>query len=361
MKDLTEENRLLRDRLAALTEEAAKNESILRRTQERELQLLKAESLSDLFKVVVDGLSDSYGLHAVTLIFCDPHHEVRHLLMSAGVDVSEFPGVMLVDSIAGLAPQFSSLRKPWLGPHIGADHQLVFPGISNLGSVALIPLLRQEVLIGSLNFGSSDPQRFTRHHASDFLNHLGVILAFCLENAVNRARLVRSGITDVLTGWHNRRYLETRMREELARAQRAGNNLICLMLDLDHFKRINDRFGHLAGDAVLREVAQRIEYQVRISDVAARYGGEEFVVLLPATELPVAVNIAERIRAAVSSSPIEIREGHAATMTVSIGVAAVQPKPKQNDLKTIGESLLAQADVALYRAKSEGRDRVVTA
>jgi diguanylate cyclase (GGDEF)-like protein len=163
-----------------------------------------------------------------------------------------------------------------------------------------------------------------------------------------------------LTGWNNRRYLAVRMNEELARARRDRSQLVCLMLDIDHFKRVNDTWGHAAGDAVLREFAQRIEAQVRASDVAARFGGEEFVVLMPTTSVAAARLLAERIRTAVAAEPVQMPNGEAVTITVSIGIASAQPLPNSNDLKTVGDSLLARADVALYRAKSEGRNRIAT-
>ena len=132
-----------------------------------------------------------------------------------------------------------------------------------------------------LVFGSRDGSRFTADLASDYMAHLGVIAAICLENAVNRARLVRSGLTDFLTGFHNRRYMNARLREELARAQRDKRAVACLMIDVDHFKRINDAYGHLAGDSVLREVARRIDSEIRMSDTGARFGGDEFAIVLP--------------------------------------------------------------------------------
>ena len=356
--DLERENRLLKSRLAKLTEEAAKNESILRRSQRREMNLLEAESLEDLLQAIVQGLADSYGLKAVTIFVCDPHHEVRHLMISDGVMPDRMSGVHFVDNMTGLAPQYAVSTKPWMGLYAASDHQLLFPGFENLGSVALMPLLRQHKLVGSLNFGSPDTSRFTRHLASDFLHHLSTIASFCLENAVNRARLVRSGLTDVLTGWHNRRYLQDRLRGELARAQRNRQPLVCLLLDVDHFKRVNDSHGHLAGDNVLREIAHRVECQVRASDVAARYGGEEFAVLLPNTSNDEAQLLAERILEAVSSKPIEIRDGLAITVTVSIGVSSIIPDRKASDIKSLSEGLLAEADVALYRAKAEGRNCV---
>jgi diguanylate cyclase (GGDEF)-like protein len=144
----------------------------------------------------------------------------------------------------------------------------------------------------------------------------------------------------------------------LGRALRDKTTLVCLMLDIDHFKRINDNYGHAAGDEVLREIAHRVEAQVRVSDVAARYGGEEFVVLLPATDKRSAEALAERIRRAISAAPIRVTDSESETMTASIGIAGTAQLDTKDDLKTLGESLLARADVALYRAKSEGRDRV---
>jgi diguanylate cyclase (GGDEF)-like protein len=223
----------------------------------------------------------------------------------------------------------------------------------------MIPLKHRGKLIGSINLCSRDAHRFTRDHASDFLAHLGIIASFCVENTVNRARLLRSGFTDVLTGWNNRRYLSVRLGEELARARRDQAGIVCLMLDVDHFKSVNDTWGHAAGDAVLKELAQRIESQVRASDVAARFGGEEFVVLLPKTEVASARLLAERIRKAISATPFDLPCGDTVTVTVSIGISEVHPGPDDEDLKTVGDSLVARADVALYSAKSAGRDRVI--
>jgi diguanylate cyclase (GGDEF)-like protein len=352
------EIRELRSRIAALMDEASNNERLLRKTQEREIELLKTDSLPQLFDVICVRQRAIHGLDAVTLTLWDPQHEIRHLLIGDQVRLEDFPGVLFTDSVVGMAPQFSTFQKPWLGPYMGADHQLLFPGAHDLHSVALIPLWRQEQLHGSLNFGSNDPKRFTRHLASDFLAHLGVTASFAIENAINRARLVRSGLTDFLTGWHNRRYLHVRLKEELVRAQRQGTGIVCLLIDLDRFKQINDQHGHLAGDLALREAAQRVDTQIRGSDAAARFGGDEFVVLAPALNAEQAMTLAERIRLAVSESPIEVAPGIKHTLTVSIGVAGITPAREERDVKTLAESLLAEADAALYRAKQYGRNRV---
>jgi diguanylate cyclase (GGDEF)-like protein len=308
------------------------------------------------------GLRDSYRLAAVTLVLADPDHEVRHLLMAQGQPLTLFPQVLFVDSAHALAPQLVAGRRPWLGKFMRADHALLFPANEPLQSIALLPLTRQERIIGSLNMGSRESRRFSEELATDFLRHLGVIAAFCLENAVNRARLVRSGFTDVLTGWHNRRYLQTRLQEELARCRRERTPLTCLMIDVDHFKSINDRYGHLAGDEVLRQLAHCINGEVRSSDVSARYGGEEFVILLPNTSMDAGRLLAERIRQAVAVEAFELRsvEGQL-PITVSIGVAEHQPGSSEQDLKVAGERLIALADLALYEAKAGGRNVVAEA
>ncbi len=349
----------VRRRLDELTEEVARNEDKFLRTQRRELQLLQADDLDSLLTVLVDGLRASYGLEYVSVVLCDPDHDVRHLLLANGTPAEDSSNLLIVESLTGLAPQYIALHQPWLGAYAACDHQMIYPGAEGVKSVAMIPLKHRGKLIGSINFGSGEALRFTREHASDFLAHLGIIASFCVENTVNRARLLRSGFTDVLTGWNNRRYLSVRLGEELARARRDQVGISCLMLDADFFKRVNDNWGHAAGDAVLRELAQRIESQVRASDVAARYGGEEFVVLLPNTEVDSAKLLAERIRKAISATPFDLPCGDTVTVTVSIGISEVSPGPNDQDLKTVGDLLVARADVALYAAKSAGRDRVV--
>jgi diguanylate cyclase (GGDEF)-like protein len=294
----------------------AANEEKMRRSQQRELRLLQADGLDALMRELLDGLKTSYQLPYVSVVLCDPDHDIRHLMLAAGVPADSFEHLLMVDSMAGLTPQHAALRSPWLGAFSACDHQLVFPRAEKLASVAMIPLLHRNKLIGSINLGSGDATRFTRELATDFLQHLGVIASFCVENSVNRARLLRSGFTDVLTGWHNRRYLQVRLLEELARARRDRSHVVCLMLDVDHFKRINDSWGHVAGDAVLRELANRIDAEVRASDVAARYGGEEFVVLLPDTNPAAAERLAERIRRAIASSAFDLPGGQSVTVTV---------------------------------------------
>jgi two-component system, cell cycle response regulator len=169
-------------------------------------------------------------------------------------------------------------------------------------------------------------------------------------------RLNRLAVTDGLTGLYNHRYLQEQLHQAVERSLRAGVPVALLMIDVDHFKKYNDRQGHPAGDEALRSVARLIAEDRRQVDVVARYGGEEFAVLLFDVNREGATDVAEKIRARVSSAPIPHADKQPlGRMTVSIGVA-VCPDDSQT-----AEALLETADVALYRAKKSGRDTVVVA
>ncbi|HEY5565689.1 MAG TPA: DUF484 family protein [Gammaproteobacteria bacterium] len=352
-----QELKQLRRSLTRLKAEARRNGEVWRRSQATEIRLLEADSLSALLARLTTGLRDAYELHDVTLAVADPQHEIRRLLLDQSAHATQYPRVYFVDDVHALAPGIFERARPWLGRFDAAEHGRLLPVPAAPQSVAILPMLRQGVLVASLNLGSTDPLRFTRRHGTEFLTHLAVIAAYCLENMINRARLTRSGFTDTLTGWHNRRYLQTRLHEELARCHRERSALICLLLDIDHFKRVNDEHGHLAGDEILRQLARCMSAEVRASDIAARYGGEEFVILLPNTALDAGRALAERIRAAVAGSAFTVPGlERPLKLTVSIGIA--EYRPDSSDVKSAGERLLAAADLALYDAKATGRDRV---
>jgi diguanylate cyclase (GGDEF)-like protein len=172
--------------------------------------------------------------------------------------------------------------------------------------------------------------------------------------------LEQESITDPLMGIYNRRYLERRLTTEVARASRYGMPLSVLLLDIDHFKPINDSYGHQVGDIVLAELAQLIVNTVRTTDIVTRYGGEEIMVMAPSTPLKTAANLAERLRKIIAHRPFDVpaklnRKLKALHITVSVGVACFGLNA--NDF----QSLIQSADEALYRAKKKGRNCVITA
>jgi two-component system, cell cycle response regulator len=170
----------------------------------------------------------------------------------------------------------------------------------------------------------------------------------------NYQRSLSLALTDELTGLYNRRYLFAHLDKLFTRVSRDGLDAAVLLFDIDHFKRVNDTYGHAAGDDVLRELAARAVNAVRSVDLVARLGGEEFVVVMPETGLAIATAVAERLRLAVASVPFTIRESDdRLPITVSIGVTRAIAGGDDRD------RLLKRADDALYRAKADGRDRVV--
>jgi diguanylate cyclase (GGDEF)-like protein len=177
-------------------------------------------------------------------------------------------------------------------------------------------------------------------------------IALALANLKLRETLRHQSIRDPLTGLYNRRHLEESMQRELARAQRKQSPLAVVMLDVDHFKRFNDTFGHDAGDLVLQAMGRVLREQLRASDVPCRYGGEEFVLLLPDATFEATKQRAESLRLAVQALSINQNGQPLGPISISLGIAMY---PQHGD--TV-ENLIPAADAALYRAKRGGRNRL---
>jgi two-component system cell cycle response regulator len=171
---------------------------------------------------------------------------------------------------------------------------------------------------------------------------------------VNYERSLALALTDALTGLYNRRYVMAHLEGLMARAAEGGKTPAVLLFDIDHFKKINDTYGHAAGDEVLCEVARRAMHDVRSFDLVARYGGEEFLIVMPETPIAVAVGVAERLRRAVAEQPCAVPADRVEIpVTISVGVATML---EEGDTPA---ALLKRADEALYAAKGSGRNQVV--
>lgn len=172
-----------------------------------------------------------------------------------------------------------------------------------------------------------------------------------LRHSVNQTMAL--AVTDDLTGLYNRRYFDRHLSVMLGKAQEQDRDMALMILDIDHFKAVNDTHGHDVGDAVLKEFAARLKRNIRGVDLACRFGGEEFVVLMPDTDVRQAEAVAERVREAIAERGFEVSQGRPLSVTVSAGVTL------NESLSDTPETLVKRADVALYRAKREGRNRVV--
>lgn len=352
---LQAENRRLKQQLESLLAEARLNQDKLRRFDQLERRLIAAATPAALIHILLSDYPALFQLDAVTLALVDASHEVRALL---GEHAST-EGLLLLPDDAALQARYGETPRPVLAA-ARPEHDVLFEGSPVApATVALLPLVQQGQLIGSLNLGSRDAQRFVAGSSTDFLVRLATLAALCLHNALATERLKLAGLTDALTGVHNRRYFEARCLEEVQAARRNQLPLVCMFLDVDRFKNLNDTLGHPAGDQVLRYVARLVKVQLRGSDVVARYGGEEFVVLLPATPLQSGLETAERIRCVVAAQSVPVAGQGDVRVTISIGVTMLSLPEQGADAAQLVAQMIERADQAVYAAKQAGRNQVV--
>lgn len=343
---------------SVLAEQLRANERIWAGFRALELRMLAAGSLAEILAILTQELPQRFpAVQRVSLAWHDADFEIGRLLDQ---DRNGSPDGIVVLSAQDLAGQVPD-TAPWLGPAEAATQHLFFPQYRQpFGSLAIAPLRLRGERVGALVQGSLDSGHFTPEAATDLLEHLAAVTAICVDNAVNRARLQHDVLTDPLTSVANRRFFERRLAEEVSLWQRQGGCLSCLLLDLDHFKQINDRHGHPAGDAALRQVAQLLGESLRVSDVLARYGGEEFALLLPATDTEQAREIAERLRVRIANQPLVLADGLEWPVTVSVGCATLA-NGNDRGVESAAVWLLRSADSALYAAKAGGRNRAASA
>ena len=246
-------------------------------------------------------------------------------------------------------------RSPQGAPRL-AGHLLIMAGAI---AVAVVFIWRAVLMMGNTQWGPPlfvplqvQTATYLIVFAALLTNTMGFVL-MQMERAIHSQRELATH--DPLTGAFNRRELMDVMGRLIGLAQRARQPLGVLMIDIDHFKRVNDTHGHVSGDAVLREVARRLQARLRKSDLLARFGGEEFVVLLPQTSEEEALVVAEGLRATVSATGIPMpAQPDALTVTVSIGVHVRVPGVEPDE----ADRMIVASDEAMYRAKSMGRNRV---
>ncbi|MCL4500501.1 MAG: GGDEF domain-containing protein, partial [Deltaproteobacteria bacterium] len=218
-----------------------------------------------------------------------------------------------------------------------------------------LPMVAQGDAMGVLRLQCKDARICMNESKRQLATTVAEHLTLALSNLLLRETLRHQSIRDALTGLYNRRYLEGALEREIYRAARHHRPLGIIMLDVDHFKRFNDEFGHDAGDALLQEMGTFLKTKIRQTDIACRYGGEEFLVILPEMSLAAAGQKAEQLREKFKCLNI-MHQGHLLRRaTISLGVAAF---PEHG---TTVQNLIRMADKALYQAKEDGRDRVAVA
>ena len=296
---------------------------------------------------------------AVTLVEAVEGKRVHRVARAAAVD--EAPGPARLEGLefpdnAGLVSSVARLGSSLPGRDVDPSRTMVFDAATRLrgiASIKVVPLKTGEDVLGTLVIGARRPGAFS----ADAVRRLEVVAMQAAES-LQRSRLFeqteRLATTDGLTGLLNHRAFQGRLDEQLAQAQRYGKKVSLILCDIDHFKSVNDTYGHPVGDQVLRGVARALTQSARQTDVVARYGGEEFAVVMPETETAGALVIAERIRERIAKVVFETDQGPL-RVTMSLGVATF---PEDGARKA---ELVERADACLYHAKRHGRNRSVSA
>ncbi len=339
-RSLFPERQALRQRLVSLASELPSQGSVHR-----------------MGRHLVDHLSEVFGVRSAALLLNDPASGLLLMVATNPEDWSRRTSVSML-----LSPQDPGIAclhqaaKPLPAADIAATSHSLAQRLDLLEAELLVPLLAEERLVGLLVLGRPvhGRPRASRAFAAEQIELLTLFahhIAISLENV----RLFESVTYEGLTGLRRREAILQVLDRELERAQRYDRPLTIGFADLDHFKRVNDRHGHLAGDALLKHVADELAAGVRSTDLVGRYGGEEFLLIFPETQLDGARVVAEKIRSRVEQLEVPVEEGVTLGMSVSIGLAALD---ELEDPKSGARELIAAADEALYRAKQGGRNRI---
>ncbi|MBI3593859.1 MAG: diguanylate cyclase [Nitrospirae bacterium] len=331
----------------------AESSTRTRKLQEISLSVAKERRVDTLTQILVDGARELIHTECAVLILLDPEKtEIVHTTLS-GFQMNP-ENLLTPVPLQGLLGMGYSEREPvvieepLIHPRWKAtpEHQ---PAIRQILSV---PLFKQEKVMGVLNVMNKIEGTPFSEEEKVALSTLAVHTAVAIDNAWFLEGVEKQAVTDSLTGLYNHREFQNRLLEEVERGNRYGNLFSVLILDIDHFKTLNDTHGHVTGDQVLKEIVRLIRKGIRNADIPSRYGGEEFTVILPQTSKEDAKVVAERIRQSIEGNHFVAVPGHFVHVTVSIGISSFP-----EDTKT-REELIIMADQALYFAKNEGRNRV---
>jgi diguanylate cyclase (GGDEF)-like protein len=318
----------------------------------KEVLYLVVKKISDIIKVsrcsMISINAENHRYADIVSSFEDPK------ITNLRIDLNKYPEIRRALSLKKMVVVKDARRDPLM--------KEVKDIIAPLGirSIVVIPVIFRDEVIGSLLLRTSRRKHTFSKKEIKLLIALANASANALYNAFlyerldkEKTKLEKLAITDYLTGIYNIRYFYNRIEEEFSRTERYSVPLSCIMLDIDHFKLINDSYGHRIGDLVLREFAQLVKRHTRKSDLFARYGGEEFILLLPQTPIKGALIEAGRLMKIIKEHQFRsIKEGH--RIAVSMGISSTPNKKIKNY-----DDLIQLADNALFRAKEKGRDRII--
>lgn len=340
------------NRMAGAIEERASQLSALNQVA---ITITSSSSLKDALDEIMRSGIQLTGAQAACIAFYDqgagrftewvtqglPEHFVQNMSFE--------PGSLADEAFTTATPGACILSNDWPQTKHKLSRLAHDEGIK---CFICLPLTSHASRLGVVYFYRTDRDSFTPAEI-ELLTTFARLAAEAIENRRLHERLAGEAHTDPLTGLYNRREFDARLAEEHQRARRHGKPFALMMIDIDRFKHINDAYGHPAGDAVLKALAEVLKQQFRDVDIIARYGGEEFVVILPEIGSDIAKQVAERVRRAIASTPFPLADGIESGLTASIGVAYCP------NCGASPREMIERADQALYSAKEAGRNRVV--
>jgi diguanylate cyclase (GGDEF)-like protein len=326
-------------------------QKLRRRLIELASELPSRGTIAGMGSHLVERVSEIFGVRQATLLLADPKSGLLFTVAAAPRRTHEDSSISFL-----LAPSDKALAKlhetgrPVLASQILEESPQLARRFRTLEPELLVPLLAQERWVGLLVLGALVDRREFRAEEVELLDLLGHQIATSFENI----RLFESATYESLTGVFRREAILELLDKEIDRSQRHGRPLVVALADLDFFKSVNDRYGHLAGDAVLKRVADELTSGLRSTDVLGRYGGEEFLLILPETDLMGGYTVAEKLRRRVEKLRLPMPDGDV-KLSVSVGIAGFHLTGADQETRN---KLIGAADQALYRAKQKGRNRV---
>ncbi len=311
-------------------------------------ELSGADQVDDVLKIATHAAVDLLDAEHASVRLCARDESLRPVARAGACADDPPPSFAKGQGLIGWAALTGRVAR--VGD-VGADHRFVDNPKRGfeVRSVMSIPIVGGARVMGVFSMSAAERDVFSASH-----ENLGVVIAHCLSQSLRTAELERMATTDTLTKAFNRGYLIPALGSEMNRARRESKTFSVLLMDLDFFKGVNDRFGHGIGDSVLQQFANVVRGCVRSFDVLIRRGGEEFMLVMPGTTTEEAWLVAERIRAFLAAHPLRVETTLSVPQTVSIGLASWdgQETPRELD---------ERADVAMYEAKHRGRNRIVVA
>jgi len=333
--------------LSAIIERLKQNEDITRKFHEIETRILTILDFSDLFEILLTQIREKFKVPYAWLSMIEKS-EVSTLIHTLESSETLKERLNIIDRKSFFSLVGSKMHPVLVNEDLKPYYKLLPKDYKYfIKSIAIAPISLDGKVIGSLNQADFSSNRFQPHIDTSRLEQLAIKVSLCLSNVTAHEKIRFLAYHDPLTKLLNRRVMESVLKRELSRSKRYGSTLSVVFLDLDDFKKVNDRYGHDIGDNLLQYVAEQLLEMSRDSDVVARFAGDEFVFILPETPVKNAETLMDRLKDYLKNNPLEVG-GMRIPAAISFGVASTEDPGINSTSK-----LLKRADEMLYRAKAE--------